>query len=134
MLGIKEVIIPLFALTALFVIPAIIGLIAIRLWFKSRDRLYTTIDDAIEKGAPPEVINRLVEMTESKEEKVENTPVIKHLSEGAFWLAVGIAMLIFFYKGGPTGTIVPGTFCTVFGLAKFGIAAYAAKNKKGPLE
>ncbi len=122
------VLIPMFGIFALFVVPGIIGLIAIRLWFRSRDRLYQTIDAAIDKGAPPEVINQLVEMTRSKEDKEEKKPVIKHLSEGALFLAAGVALLLFFFNGGPTGTIVPGVFGTLFGLIKFGIAAVAAKR------
>ena len=127
----KELIIPLFALTALFVIPAVIGLVAVISWFKTRNRLYQTIEDAIDKNAPPEVIAQLVDMTKSKEEKEEKKSVVKHLSEGGVLFALGIAFLVFRYFGGPAGVIFPGTFLTLFGLAKFGVAAYAARHDKG---
>ncbi len=99
----KEIIIPLFAITARFVMPAVIGLVAVISWFKSRNRLYGTIDDAIDKGAPPEVINKLLAMTESKESKEPQSSKRKELSEGAIALGVGVAFLILYYLVGNRG-------------------------------
>ena len=125
----KELI-PYFAMTVVFVIPGLIGLIAIVMWFKSRARLYQSIDNAVERGASQEVIDKLVEMTKSKEEKEEKKGVVKHLSEGVPMLAVGIAFIVYFYIGGLTGVIFPGVLLTLFGLGKLGIALYVAKSSK----
>ena len=126
----KEILIPLFAMTALFVIPAVIGLIAILMWHKSRNRLYQSIDDAIEKGAPPEVINELVALTDSREKKELKTSKAKHLADGSVMLALGIAFLVLRYLGVNTAMIYPGVFLTALGLANLCIGAFFAKDKK----
>ena len=126
----KEIIIPIFALTALFVIPAIIGLIAVLKWFQSRDRLYQSIDEAIEKNASPEVISQLVSLTESKESREPKSSRIKRFSDAAFWLAMGVGFIVFYYHGGPKGVIFPGVFMSLYGLILLGIAAFVAKDDK----
>lgn len=122
----SEYVLPLFAMTSLFIIPALIGLIAIVLWFRNRKRLYQSIDDAIDKGAPPEVINRLVEMVEKKENKDEEykTPRKKSISNGCFLLALGIAFIFLYSRGVNQNLIYPAAFCTMLGLAHLCIALF----------
>ena len=123
-------IIPIFAMTALFVIPALIGLTAIVMWFKTRNRLYKTIEDAVEKNAPPEVIAQLVALAETKAEKEDKSSPVKHFTDGAVLLALGVAFLVFYMRGGPQGVIFPAVFLTLFGVAKFCIAAFVARHEK----
>lgn len=125
-----EALIPYFAMIVIFVIPGLIGLIAIILWFKSRNRLYQSIDDAIENGASPEVINKLVSLTESKESREPKSSRVKRLSDAAFWLAIGVGFIVFFYNGGPKGVIFPGIFMTLYGLILLCIALFVIKDDK----
>lgn len=124
----NEIIIPLAGIFALFIFPASIALIAVLKWHKGRNRLYQSIDDAIEKGAPPEVISQLVAMTESKEEKKPPTSRSKHLSNGAVLLALGIAFLVLRYLGMNSNMIYPGVFATALGLAFLCIGAFFVKD------
>lgn len=124
----KEILIPMFAITALFIIPGMIGLTAVILWFKSRNRLYKTIDDAIDKNASPEVIKQLVELTATKEVKEDTTSKQKHLVDGAIMLAVGIACLVLYCVINKGVMIWPGVFLTLIGLAKLCIGGFASKN------
>lgn len=122
----KELIIELFAITALFVIPAIIGLIAIRSWFKGRDRLYNSIDAAIERGAPPEVIAQLVALTESKDDKLPNRK--KYFVNGFLLLSIGIAFTIIYLRGVNENLIYPAVFASLLGLGHIIIAAFILKD------
>ena len=126
----EELIIPLAGIFALFVVPALVGLTFIILWYKSRNRLYRSIDEAIDKNAPPEVINQLVTLTESKEKKDPKGSKVKRLTDAAFWVAIGVGFLFFFYFGGPRGVIFPGIFMTLYGLILLCIAIFAVKDDK----
>jgi hypothetical protein len=126
--ALKEILIPMFAITALFIIPGLIGLTAVILWFKSRNRLYQSIDVAIEKNAPPEVISQLVAMSESNVKKEDKTSRQKHISDGAVILAVGIAFLVIYFLGISPWVIWPGLFLTLIGLAKLCIGIFADKD------
>ena len=124
----NELLIPLAGIFAVFVIPGLIGLTFIVLWYKSRNRLYQSIDAAIDKSAPPEVISRLVELTESKENKEDKTSRQKHLTDGAIMLAIGIAFLVIYFLGINSAVIWPGLFLTLIGVAKLCIGAFSAKD------
>jgi len=126
----KEILIPMFAIFAIFIIPSMIGLTAVIMWFRSRNRLYKTIEHAVEQNADPEVISKLVALTESKEAKEDKTSKQKHITDGAIMLALGIAFLVIFYMGINWGVIWPGVFLTLIGLAKLLIGAFASKDNR----
>lgn len=123
----NEMLMGLFAMTALFIIPAIIGLIAIVLWFRNRNRLYQSIDHAVEQGAPSETINRLVAMTEKK--PVKELPKRKqYYVTGIFFTAFGIAFSIIYLLGVNNNVIYPAAFATFLGLAHIVNAAFILKD------
>lgn len=127
----KEIIIPLAGIIALFVIPAMIGLTAILLWFKSRNRLYNSIDDAIEKGASPEVIQQLVALTEKKEEKEPKSSKKKYLADGFIMLGLGGAFSFLLYYTNNKGLAYPAAILSMLGIAHLLISIFIKQDKPG---
>jgi hypothetical protein len=123
-----HLILPLFALTALFVFPAIIGLIAVLKWFRSRNRLYESIDHAIDKGASPEVIDQLIGLTKKEDDGEDKTPRKKRLTDGIMMLALGIAFIILYVMGINDTLIYPAAFLTLLGLGNLCVAAINLKD------
>jgi hypothetical protein len=123
-----EELIPYFAMTVLFVIPAMICLTATILWFRSRNKLYQNIEEALKNDAPPEVVSQLVALTESKESREPKASRVKRFTDAAFWVAIGVGFIVFFFNGGPRPVIFPGVFMSLYGLILLCIAVFVVKD------
>ena len=124
----KEILIPIVAILSVFGLPALVGLVAIVAVYKNKVARYKVIEQAINNNASPEVVERLVATLQTEENKKTTPPRQRNLIQGTLLLAVGIALIAFWFYSHHTLTLYAGTLLTLIGLAKFIIAVFIIKS------
>lgn len=124
----KEILIPIVAILSVFGLPALVGLVAIVAVYKNKVARYKVIEQAINNNASPEVVERLVATLRPEVNKKPTPPRQQNLIHGTLLLAVGIALIAFWFYRRDTVPLYAGTLLTLIGLAKFIIAAFIIKS------
>ena len=124
----KEIIIPVTAILSVFGLPALVMLIAIIAVYKNKIARYRTIEQAINSNADPEVVERLIATIRTDDNKKPANPRQQNLIHGTLLLAVGIALIAFWFYSHHIMTLYAGTLLTLIGLAKFIIAVFIIKS------
>ena len=127
----KEIIIPVVAILSVFGLPAIVMLVAIFAVYKNKVARYKVIEQAINSNARPEVVERLVATMRSEEnnKKKSAPPRQQNLIHGTLLLAVGIALIAFWFYRHDVIPLYAGTLLALIGLAKFIIAVFIIKSE-----
>jgi hypothetical protein len=120
--------IPIVAILSVFGLPALVILIAIIAVYKNKVARYRIIEQAINSNASPEVVERLVATIRSEESKKTAPPRQQNLIHGTLLLAVGIALIAFWFFGQAILPLYAGTLLALIGLAKFIIAVFIIKR------
>ena len=126
----KDIIIPVTAILSVFGLPALVGLVAIIAIYKNKVARYKIIEQAINSNASPEVVERLVATIRSEEnnKKKSAPPRQQNLIQGTLLLAVGIALIAFWFYRNDVIPLYAGTLLALIGLAKFIIAVFIIKS------
>ena len=124
------ILIPVLGILCVFGLPAIVALVAIVAIYKNKVARYKVIEQAINSNASPEVVERLVATMRSEEnnKKKPAPPRQQNLIQGTLLLAVGIALIAFWFYRHDVIPLYAGTLLCLIGLAKFIIAVFIIKS------
>ena len=124
----NEILIPLAGIVGVFGLPALVILVAIVAVYKNKVARYRIIEQAVNNNASPEVVERLVAAIRPDESKKTAAPRQQNLIQGTLLLAVGAALIAFWFYGSGTLPLYAGTLLALIGLAKFIIAIFIIKR------
>lgn len=120
--------IPIVAILSVFGLPALVILVAIVAVYKNKVARYRIIEQAVNSNASPEVVERLVATLRTEENRKTTPPRQQNLIQGTLLLAVGGALIAFWFYSHNTVPLYAGTLLTLIGLAKFIIAVFIIKR------
>jgi hypothetical protein len=124
----KDILIPIVAILSVFGLPALVILGVVVASYKSKVARYKVIEQAINSNASPEVVERLIATIQLEENKKATPPRQRNLIQGTFLLAVGIALIAFWFYSHHDVPLYGGTLLVLIGLSKFIIALVIIKS------